>query len=79
MKIFYIPVVVPSALMLAELAKGKLRSKMAQLRTALEGRFREHHNFLVSQILSHLDHLDELIDGSAAPLTPPESPVILPA
>lgn len=50
-------------LLLAELAKGKLRSKMALLRKALEGRFREHHNFLVSQILSHMDHVDELIDG----------------
>lgn len=49
--------------MLAELAKGKLRSKMAQLRKALEGRFREHHNFLVGQILAHLDHLDEMTDG----------------
>jgi len=47
--------------LLAELAKGKLRSKMAQLRKALEGRFREHHSFLVGHILSHLDHMDEMI------------------
>lgn len=50
------------AKMLAELAKGRLRVKMAELRKALEGRFREHHAFLVSRILSHLDYLDELID-----------------
>jgi transposase len=50
------------AKMLADLAKGRLRVKMAELRKALEGRFREHHAFLVSRILSHLDYLDELID-----------------
>lgn len=50
------------AKLLAELAKGRLRTKMAELRKAMEGRFREHHSFLVSSILSHLDYLDELID-----------------
>ena len=46
---------------LADLAKGKLRSKLPALRTALEGRFGPRHAVLVSEILSHLDYLDEAI------------------
>ncbi len=47
---------------LAELARGRLRKKLPALRKALEGRFREHHAFLVSQILSRLDYTEETID-----------------
>jgi transposase IS116/IS110/IS902 family protein len=32
------------------------------LRQALTGRFRAHHAFLVSQLLAHLDYLDEAIE-----------------
>jgi transposase len=46
---------------LAELARGRLRSKLPALRRALESRFRDHHAFLVAQILAHLDYLDEAI------------------
>ncbi len=46
---------------LAELARGKLRAKLPALREALAGRFRAHHAFLVSQLLAHLDYLDEAI------------------
>ena len=46
---------------LAELARGRLRAKLPALRQALAGRFRPHHAFLVTQLLAHLDHLDELI------------------
>jgi transposase len=47
---------------LAELAKGRLRRKLPALREALTGRFRsEHHGLLVSQILAHVDYLDETI------------------
>jgi transposase len=48
---------------LAELARGKLRSKLAALRQALTGRFRPHHAFLASQLLAHLDYVDEAIAG----------------
>ena len=48
-------------MVLAELARGVLRKKLPALRHALMGRFREHHAFLVTQILAHLDYLDELI------------------
>lgn len=49
------------ATVLADLAKGRLRAKLPALRTALAGRFRGHHAFLVTQILAHLDYLDEAI------------------
>ena len=47
---------------LADLAKGRLRKKLSLLREALEGRFRPHHQFMLGQILSHLDFLDEAIE-----------------
>jgi transposase len=46
---------------LAELAQGKLRRKLPALRQALAGHFRGHHAFLVSQLLAHLDYLDEAL------------------
>jgi len=46
---------------LADLARGKLRAKLPALRQALAGRFRPHHAFLVSQLLAHVDYLDEAI------------------
>ena len=46
---------------LANLAKGKLRAKLPALRTALAGRFRAHHAFLVTQVLAHIDYVDEAI------------------
>jgi transposase len=47
---------------LAELAKGRLRQKLPQLREALEGRFDDLHALLIGAILAHLDFLDEQID-----------------
>jgi transposase len=47
---------------LAELAKGKLRKKLPALREALEGRFDAEHGIVVSAILAHIDFLDEQID-----------------
>ncbi len=46
---------------LAELAKGKLRTKLPALREALRGRFETHHALIVGAILAHLDFLDEQI------------------
>jgi len=46
---------------LADLARGRLRTKLPALRQALVGRFRPHHAFLVTQVLTHLDYLDEAI------------------
>jgi transposase len=43
---------------LAELARGRLRTKLPQLRQALRGRFSDHHALLVRLALSHLEHLE---------------------
>ncbi len=53
---------------LAELARGKLRKKLPELRRALQGRFRRHHAFLVEQILAKIDFLDETLDRITAEL-----------
>src|SRR3712207_985030 len=46
---------------LADLARGKLRQKRAQLEQALVGRLQDHHRFLLTHLLTHLDFLDEEI------------------
>jgi transposase len=46
---------------LADLALGRLRSKIPALREALEGRFEAHHALVIGAILSHLAFLDEQI------------------
>ena len=44
---------------LAELAKGRLRSKIPALREALEGRFLDRlHGLWIGSILAHIDFLD---------------------
>jgi transposase len=47
---------------LAELAKGRLRTKRAELERALSGRLREHHRLLIATHLAHIDFLDESIE-----------------
>jgi transposase len=51
---------------LAEMAKGTLRAKRGELVAALHGRFREHHAFLLSQLLAHVEHLDRAIAECSA-------------
>jgi transposase len=51
---------------LADLARGKLRKKLLVLRRALQGRFRPHHAFLIEQILAKIDFLDETLDRLTA-------------
>jgi transposase len=46
---------------LAELARGRLRTKLPQLRQALRGRFSDHHALLVRLALAHLEHLEGAI------------------
>jgi transposase len=47
---------------LAELAKGRLRNKLPELRQALTGVVDGHHRYLLAQQLAHIDFLDEQID-----------------
>jgi len=47
---------------LAELAKGRMRSKITQLEDALAGRFNEHHALLCNTMLARIDHADATIE-----------------
>jgi len=62
---------------LANLAKGRLRAKLPALRLALESQVRARHTFLMRQILSKIDFLEEQIaqltteiDRQLAPFEP---------
>lgn len=46
---------------LADLARGRLRNKLAELEKALTGRVEAQHRFLLSQQLEHIDFLDEQV------------------
>jgi len=47
---------------LAELARGRLRSKIPELQAALTGRFGPNHALVVGEILAHLDYIDESLE-----------------
>jgi transposase len=44
---------------LANLARGRMRSKRPQLQEALTGRLEPHHLILIRRVLEHVDFLDE--------------------
>jgi len=46
---------------LSELARGRLRAKLPDLRLALEGRVQPHQQFLLKQILAHIEFLEQSI------------------
>jgi len=46
---------------MANLARGRMRSRIPALRQALEGRVTDHHRFLLRQMLNHLDFLEQAI------------------
>ena len=46
---------------LAELARGRMRAKRDLLEQALQGQFKSHHRFLISEQLADIDALDEAI------------------
>lgn len=51
---------------MAQLAKGRMRSKLPELEKALTGVVRDHHRFLLAKQLAHMDFLDEHIAGLSA-------------
>jgi transposase len=53
---------------LADLARGRLRKKLPLLQRALEGKFRPHHAFLIQQGLAKIDFLEEAIEQLTAEL-----------
>ena len=46
---------------LAQSARGRMKGKIPQLELALQGAFRDHHRFMLQQLLGHLDHLDQQV------------------
>jgi transposase len=46
---------------LADLARGRLRAKLPELRVALEGRVQPHQRVLLRQMLSHITFLEEAL------------------
>ena len=49
------------ATLMADLARGRLKEKRADLERALHGRVREHHRLILSELLTQIDGLDESI------------------
>jgi transposase len=47
--------------LLADLARGRLRLKRASLEQALVGTLQPHHRFLIAEHLTHIDLLDEAV------------------
>ena len=41
-----------------------MKPKVPQLELALQGTFGDHYRFMLKQLLSHLDHLDQQIASS---------------
>jgi transposase len=51
---------------LAELARGRLRAKLPQLRAALEGRVQAQHRLLLRHLLVHIDFLEAQLEELTA-------------
>jgi len=66
--------------LLADLARGRLRAKLPQVRQALEGRVQAQHRVLLRHVLAHLDfieqHLYQLTQEIEAALTPMTDAII---
>jgi transposase len=65
---------------LAELAKGRLRGKIPQLKEALQSRFAiAHHGVLVAGLLAHIDALDQAVgtlDARIQAATEPDAELV---
>jgi transposase len=55
---------------LAELARGRMRAKLPDLRKALDGRVQSHHRVLLTCILAHIDFLEEALAQLQAEMEP---------
>jgi transposase len=64
---------------LAQLAKARLRDKIPALEAALQGRVREHHRYMLREVLMHIDELNqriEALDSRLRELTRPQAATI---
>jgi transposase len=55
---------------MAELAKGRMCTKLSLLEQALTGLIRDHRRWLLTPQLAHIDFLDEQIETLSAEITP---------
>lgn len=53
----------PDPEVLAELSKGRMRSKIPALTEALENRWDDHHSAVAASIIAHIDQLDAAIES----------------
>lgn len=51
---------------MANLARGRMRTKIPELEKALTGMVQAHHRFVLAQQLDHIDYLDEKIETISA-------------
>ena len=51
---------------LADLARQKLREKIPELRLALQGHVTDHHRFVLSELMDHIEYLERQIDRFSA-------------
>jgi len=49
--------------LMADLARGRMRSKIPELEKALTGLVQPHHRFVLAQQLEHIDFLDEKVEA----------------
>lgn len=64
---------------LADLAKGRMRAKLPALVEALAGHTRDHHRFMLREVLDHLDELNDrlrTLDAQIAEQTAPHAALI---
>lgn len=61
---------------LAELAKGTLRSKRGDLAQTLSGRFRDHHAFMLRQMVDHVTELERRIEACNARIEECHAPFV---
>ena len=47
---------------LSELAKGRLRSKIEELKKSFNSRITEHHRMLIEMSLKHIEYIEEMIE-----------------
>jgi transposase len=46
---------------MAKFARGRMRNKMAELKDALTGKFTDHHRFMLTQCMQHIQELEKRI------------------
>jgi transposase len=61
---------------LADLAKGRLRKKIPALREALEGRVRQSHRLLMRAMLNHIEFLEDGIERLSAEIETLTAPLL---